>query len=310
VLRGAFGATTGLAFCIAVAPAIQFGIIGPFFHIEDDEGWSSDAWPTTLALSALWSSSHSCSPSANRASPRAGSTAHGRRPAGCQAVHVAWRPMSDDHARADSMRPAILGIALDVAPSLVAYYGLRALGTSEYVALLTATIVAGVKVCYDAVKARRLDPFAGFLMLNFGLSLAVGLATSDARLLLAGNTLVSGIGGLLFLLSCIVGRPLTQVVSERMEPDTEESEPGADAYRRRVHVLLSAMWGIGLLVGMVVHLVVIFTTSVDVANAVTTVISIVWMTGLTAATFAIGKRAKARWERMHGPREQRSSSQG
>ena len=218
--------------------------------------------------------------------------------------------MGDDHDRADSMRPAIRGILFDVAPSLVAYYGLRAVGTSEYVALLTATIVAGVKVCYDAVRARRLDPFAGFLMLNFGLSLAVGLATSDARLLLAGNTLVSGIGGLLFLLSCVVGRPLTQVVAARVETPDEEPDPAAAAYRRRVHVLLSAMWGVGLLIGMVVHLVVVFSVSVDVANAVTTVISIVWMAVLVVATVAIGTRAKARWARLHEPREQRSVHQG
>lgn len=54
LLRGAFGATTGLALCIAVAPAIQFGIVGPFFHREDDEGYSLDAWNTTLVLSVLW----------------------------------------------------------------------------------------------------------------------------------------------------------------------------------------------------------------------------------------------------------------
>lgn len=54
LLRGAFGATTGLAFCIAVAPAIQFGIISPFFHTEDDEGYSFDAWNTTVALAVLW----------------------------------------------------------------------------------------------------------------------------------------------------------------------------------------------------------------------------------------------------------------
>lgn len=53
-LRAAFGATTGLAFCIAVAPAIQFGIVGPFFHIEEDDGWSPDAWHTTLLVAALW----------------------------------------------------------------------------------------------------------------------------------------------------------------------------------------------------------------------------------------------------------------
>lgn len=54
LLRGAFGATTGLAFCIAVAPAIQFGVIGPFFHVEDDDGWSPDAYNTTIVLAALW----------------------------------------------------------------------------------------------------------------------------------------------------------------------------------------------------------------------------------------------------------------
>ncbi len=53
-LRAAFGATVGLAFCIAVAPAIQFGIVAPFFHAEDDDGFSPDAWHTTLILSGLW----------------------------------------------------------------------------------------------------------------------------------------------------------------------------------------------------------------------------------------------------------------
>lgn len=53
-LRGAFGATTGLAICIAVAPAIQFGIVGPFFHREDVDGYSLDAWHTTVVLSVLW----------------------------------------------------------------------------------------------------------------------------------------------------------------------------------------------------------------------------------------------------------------
>lgn len=54
LLRGAFGATTGLAFSIAVAPLIEYGIITPFFHAEDDEGYSMDAWNTTVALSAVW----------------------------------------------------------------------------------------------------------------------------------------------------------------------------------------------------------------------------------------------------------------
>lgn len=54
LLRGAFGATTGLAFCIATAPAIQHLIVTPHFHREDDEGYSLDAWHTTTVLSVLW----------------------------------------------------------------------------------------------------------------------------------------------------------------------------------------------------------------------------------------------------------------
>lgn len=194
------------------------------------------------------------------------------------------------------MRPIIRGILLDLAPPLIAYYGLRAAGVSEYVALLTATVLAGGKVAYDAINARRLDPFAGYLMLNFGLSLAVGLSTSDARLLLAGTTLVGAIGGLAFLASCVIGTPLTQVVAERVETEGQDPGPAAVAYRRRVHILLSAMWGIGLIVGTGVQLVVIFSTSVDAANGVNSVFSLATTAALITATFIISKRARGRWE--------------
>lgn len=191
------------------------------------------------------------------------------------------------------------GILLDIAPPLLAYYGLRAAGASEYVALLTATVLAGVKVCYDAIKARRLDPFAGYLMLNFGLSLAVGLATSDARMLMVGNTLVGGIGAVLFLGSCFIGTPLTQIVAERVRVISDENpEPGEAEFKRRVNVSLSAMWGIGLLIGTLISLVIIFSLSVDIANGVTTVVSLAFTALLMVVTIVMAKRARARWDRL------------
>ena len=136
-------------------------------------------------------------------------------------------------------------------------------------------------------------------MLNFGLSLAVGVATSDARLLLAGNTLVNGIGGIFFLGSCAIGKPLTKVIAERVCPVGDEDEPGEAEFKHRVHILLSAMWGIG----MVLHLIVIFTLPVDVANAVGTAMSLVLTALFITATVAVVRRARARWE-------QRSPAQG
>jgi hypothetical protein len=60
-----------------------------------------------------------------------------------------------------------------------------------------------------------------------------------------------------------------------------------------VHILLSAMGGIGLLTGMVLHLIGIFTLPVDGANAAGTAMSLV----------VVARKARARWE-------QRSLSQG
>jgi hypothetical protein len=208
--------------------------------------------------------------------------------------------------KAPSNGPIVRGILLDVAPPLIAYYGLRGVGFSEYVALLSATVLAGLKVGYDAIRARRLDPFAGYLMLNFGLSLAVGLATSNARMLMAGDTLVGGIGALVFLGSCVIGKPLTQVVSERVRRN-DAPEPGEEAYERRVHVLLSAMWGIGLLVGMLISLAIIFSLSIDVAKGVNTVASLALIAVLMAVTFWYGHRARNKWDSLE---EQKRIAQG
>ncbi|MEH3128839.1 MAG: hypothetical protein PGN27_02625 [Mycolicibacterium neoaurum] len=206
--------------------------------------------------------------------------------------------MTEGHTTRRSSGPVLRGILLDVAPPLVAYYGLRSAGVSEYLALLTATLLAGVKVGYDAIRARRLDPFAGYLMLNFGLSLAVGLATSDARMLMVGDTLVGGIGALIFLGSCVIGKPLTQVVAERVEDDDSSPEPGEAAFKHRVHVLLSAVWGVGLLGGTLISLGIIFSFSVDVGKGLNTAVSLAVIALLILVTLIVAKRARARWQLM------------
>lgn len=191
------------------------------------------------------------------------------------------------------MRPVLQTVLLDVAPPLVAYYGLRAAGSSEYVALLSATVLSGVRVGYGVVKSRRLDPFAIYLLLTFGLSLAVGLATTDPRSILVGNTLVNGIGGLIFLGSCVVGTPLTQVVGERFRPPEDVETSSAAARNGRVHVQLSAMWGIGLLIEVAVRLVVIANLSVDAANGVNSAITLPVIGLLVLATVIVGRRSAA-----------------
>ena len=191
-----------------------------------------------------------------------------------------------------SLRPLLLTVLLDVAPPLVAYYGLRAAGTSEYVALLSATVLSGLRVGYGVIRSRSLDPFALYLLLTFGLSLAVGLSTTDPKMILVGNTAVNGLGGLIFLGSCVIGTPLTQVVGDRFQTPGAP-DPGDVRRRRRIHVQLSAMWGIGLLIEVAVRLVVIANVSVDVANGVNSAITLPIIGLLVLATAIVTRRAQS-----------------
>jgi hypothetical protein len=193
---------------------------------------------------------------------------------------------------ATSMRPVLQTVLLDVAPPLIAYYGLRAAGASEYAALLSATVLSGLRVVYGVVKSRTLDPFAAYLLLTFGLSLAVGFSTTDPKLILVGNTFVNGLGGLIFLGSCFVGTPLTQVVGQRFRKPEDAAPTIDEATRmRRTHILLSAMWGIGLLVEVAIRLVVIANLSVDAANGVNSAITLPVIGLLVLATIVVGRRA-------------------
>ena len=86
-------------------------------------------------------------------------------------------------------------------------------------------------------------------------------------------------------------------------PTNDESEPGEEEYTRKAHILLSAMWIVGLLLEVALRLVVISAVSVDVANGVMSAISLGTIGLLIAATILIGRRLGARWE-------QRTASQG
>jgi intracellular septation protein A len=198
--------------------------------------------------------------------------------------------VNKDRTGRQSIYPVLQTVLLDVAPPLVAYYGLRAAEVSEYIALLAATVLSGARVVYGVVRTRRLDPFAIYLLLTFGLSLLVGLATTDPRSILFGNTLINGIGGLIFLGSCVVGTPLTQVVGERFRKP-EDGAPTAGF--RSVHVRLSAMWGVGLLLELAIRLVVITHTSVDVANGVNSAITLPVVGLLVLATMIVSHRSAA-----------------
>lgn len=73
-----------------------------------------------------------------------------------------------------------LGHALvSAALGLGTYYGMRLLGASELHALMAAAVVSALRVVYTALRDKRFDIVAGFIMLMHGVTLVVALLTSS-----------------------------------------------------------------------------------------------------------------------------------
>ena len=190
---------------------------------------------------------------------------------------------------------------LDVGLPLLAYYGLHAAGVSDYRALLAGTIMAGLRVAFVALRDRKLDGFAGFLLAMFAVGLALSFATGDARFMLAKDSIGTALAGLIFLGSCVVGRrPLIFYAAQRFSATTDEKRAWwrtmwqtNPAFRRGFR-MMSVVWGAGLLTEAAVRIPLIYVLPVNVMVGLSSVLQIAAFTLLMIWTVAYGKRMRSR----------------
>jgi hypothetical protein len=195
---------------------------------------------------------------------------------------------------------------LDIGLPVLAYYGLHALGVSDYRALLAGTVVAGLRVTFVALRDRRLDGFAAFLMAVFAVGLALSFATGDARFILAKDSVGTAAAGLIFLGTCVVGRPMTFYAAQRFSATTSEKRAWwntrwqtTPAFRHGFRVT-SVVWGIGLLTEAAVRIPLIYVLPIRVMVGLSTVLQVAVFTLLITWNVWYGKRMRRRDETQIG----------
>jgi agmatine deiminase len=150
-------------------------------------------------------------------------------------------------------------LALDLGVSPLAYYSLTALGIGTLHALLAATIVAGCWVLLTTVLGGRIDGLAFYILVMYGVMLALAAAVHDERLLLTRDPLTGGLAGLVFLGSCATSTPATAYLASKLyggRPDTPQAH--------RAHIVETLVLGAGLVVEATVRMVLVFVLPVDV----------------------------------------------
>lgn len=182
-------------------------------------------------------------------------------------------------------------------PSLGTYYLLRAAGQPEIHALIAATMVSGIQVLFKVAKNRKFDVLSGFLMFNFGLSLVIALVTSDARMAQVSNTIPGILLSLFLIGSALVGKPLTELMIAKARPGRIDeiaaehhwSDKDFTSYHR-MHVHVTLWCGVISLLLSAISIVIIYSFSVDVAQAVNQIFSLVTTIGLIIGMIVVIRR--------------------
>ncbi|MCA2223518.1 VC0807 family protein [Nonomuraea aurantiaca] len=158
-------------------------------------------------------------------------------------------------------REVVINLVLNVVAPLVVFYGLRAAGVGQWLAL-----ALGVRAVWTVTRRRRVDGLAVFTLSILVLSVAVSFITGSPRFLLAKGGWMTAVAGL-WMLATLPRTPFyhqairsftTGATRERAEIAWRDSP----AFRHMMRVA-SAIWGVGLVLDAGVRVVLAYALPVD-----------------------------------------------
>jgi hypothetical protein len=172
------------------------------------------------------------------------------------------------------LRRQLALLVLDVGAPIGLYYGLRAAGLSNLVALGAGAIVPAVGVVVQLVTRRRLDGVGGVVVVSVLATIALSFVTDSPRFLLARDGFITALWGLWFLATLrprwarrpaafVMARPLMEgrrLFGSASWDDLWASEPAFGKIWR----VSTAIWGAGLLADAVVRVLMSYTLPVAV----------------------------------------------
>jgi len=192
------------------------------------------------------------------------------------------------------------GLFFDVGAPLVGYYALRLLGATDWVALLVATLVAGLRLVWVAARTRRVTWFAVVMLVVFGLGLALAFVDGDPRFLLVTDSFTTALVGLVFLASLLGGKPLTLSAFQTSQP--HRAREMEEYYRtlppvRHTFRVSAVVWGVGLLLLAIVRIPLIYLLPIDVMVGLSTALLVTVIVGLAIWNGWYGARTAAKAEK-------------
>jgi hypothetical protein len=154
----------------------------------------------------------------------------------------------------------------------------------------------------EFARHRRLDALSVLVVSGIALSLLAMLGGGGVRFLQLREKLVTGIIGLVFVGSALIGKPLIyELARASMRRKSEDEAQRFEALQvhagfRRTMTLMTLVWGLGLLADVAVSVVLVFVLSIREYLVVNPILGYGTMGALSLWSFVYGRRAKRRGE--------------
>ncbi len=149
-----------------------------------------------------------------------------------------------------------------VFPYLIYIYAEHPIG--EVHALMAASLPPIVWSLVEFARTRRIDAVSVIVILGIALSLLAFVGGGSIRFLQLRENLVTGVVGVIFLVSAAIGRPLIYQLARARELRKSDAHAEAfDALRpnplfRQTMMTMTIVWGVGLIAETAVACVLVF----------------------------------------------------
>jgi intracellular septation protein A len=185
-----------------------------------------------------------------------------------------------------------------ILPYFIYSYGEAPLGQVH--ALIASSAPPIIWSLIEFARHRRIDAVSVLVIAGIALSLLATLGGGGVKFLQLREKLVTGIIGLVFLGSAMIGKPLIYELARASMRRKSESEAQAfealqvHAAFRRTMMVMTWVWGLGLLADVAVAVVLVFTLSVRQYLIVNPILGYATTGSLALWSFFYVRRAKRR----------------
>lgn len=204
------------------------------------------------------------------------------------------------YVRTNGIHVLVEALVNFILPFVVYSYAEAPLG--EFQALLASSAPPIVWSMIEFGRHRRLDALSVLVVSGIVLSLLAMLGGGGVRFLQLREKLVTGVIGLAFLGSALIGKPMIYELARATMRRKSESEArefeALQVYAgfRRTMTVMTLVWGLGLLADVAISVVLLFAVSVREYLIVNPILGYGTMGALSLWSFLYGQRAKRRGE--------------